>query len=124
MKHEREPWRDQALCRGIDPELFYPERGESTREAKAVCAQCPVVEPCLDYALRTREVFGIWGGVAERERRTMRARKITARAHVAARATNAVEARRLHNRGWTIHQIAARFEVSARAVHRWLEDVA
>ena len=31
-----------ALCAQVDPELFFPEKGEPTRDAKAVCAACPV----------------------------------------------------------------------------------
>lgn len=30
-------WQDQANCLGVDPDLFFPERGASTREAKEVC---------------------------------------------------------------------------------------
>lgn len=67
-----EDWRTLAECHGVDPALFYPGRGESTKEAKAVCARCPVREQCLDFALANREVFGIWGGLSERERRKVR----------------------------------------------------
>ena len=40
-------WRDSAACRGTDPELFFPERGSSTREAKEVCRGCVVQQDCL-----------------------------------------------------------------------------
>ncbi len=39
------------------------------QRAKAICATCPVREPCLAYALRIREPHGIWGGLSEVERR-------------------------------------------------------
>jgi WhiB family redox-sensing transcriptional regulator len=68
-------WVVQASCLGCDPELFYPGRGESCREAKAVCAGCPVRVECLEYALETGEKLGIWGGASERERRRLRARR-------------------------------------------------
>lgn len=67
-----EPWWGEAVCRGVDPDLFFPERGASTREAKAVCARCPVQAECLEFALDTFVKFGIWGGMSERERRIMR----------------------------------------------------
>ena len=39
---------------GVDPDLFFPERGASTREAKEVCRGCVVREDCLEYALGQR----------------------------------------------------------------------
>ena len=65
-------WQDQANCLGVDPDLFFPERGASTREAKEVCRGCVVREECLEYALSNGEKFGIWGGLSERERRRVR----------------------------------------------------
>lgn len=65
-------WQDQALCAQTDPESFFPEKGGSTREAKAVCQSCEVRAECLDYALANDERFGIWGGLSERERRKLK----------------------------------------------------
>ena len=65
-------WRYRAACRGADLDLFFPGRGESAEPARRVCAGCPVREPCLDYALRHGITHGIWGGLAERDRRTLR----------------------------------------------------
>jgi WhiB family redox-sensing transcriptional regulator len=59
---EKLPWKQQAVCRGMDPNFFQMERGESPDEAKAVCRRCPVQAPCLAYGLRTGSV-GVWGGV-------------------------------------------------------------
>jgi WhiB family redox-sensing transcriptional regulator len=60
-----------ALCRQIDTgELFFPEKGGSTAPAKAVCARCPVQEPCLQYAL-DHPVDGVWGGTSVRERQAL-----------------------------------------------------
>jgi len=67
-------WMRRANCLGVDPELFFPERGASTREAKAVCHGCVVRGACLDYALARSEKHGIWGGTSERERRRIRLR--------------------------------------------------
>lgn len=65
-------WQERALCADLDPELFYPAKGECAREAKAVCAQCPVRLQCLEYAIANDEKFGIFGGLSERERRVIR----------------------------------------------------
>lgn len=68
-----------GLCKGTDPDLFYPERGESTRRAKEVCRDCAVREPCLETGLEGGEKFGIWGGLSERERRRIRRQRAQAR---------------------------------------------
>ena len=73
-------WQDEANCHGVDPDLFFPERGASTREAKEVCRGCVVRLDCLEFALVNGEKFGIWGGLSERERRRLRRqRAITTR---------------------------------------------
>ncbi|MEE3126377.1 MAG: WhiB family transcriptional regulator [Actinomycetota bacterium] len=65
-------WVDDALCAQIDTDGFFPEgRGANTRFAKSICAQCPVTEKCLQYALDNGERFGVWGGKSERERRKL-----------------------------------------------------
>lgn len=69
---EEKSWQTKSNCMGVDPDLFFPERGASTREAKEVCRGCVVREECLEYALSNGEKFGIWGGMSERERRRLR----------------------------------------------------
>ncbi|HVE47021.1 MAG TPA: WhiB family transcriptional regulator [Acidimicrobiales bacterium] len=64
-------WRQHGACKGVDPDVFYPVSDEEAEPAKAICATCPVREPCLEYALATRERDGVWGGATERERRRM-----------------------------------------------------
>ena len=66
-------WRSAAACRSADPELFFPisDSGKSLEqvaEAKAICAGCPVRNECLAFALRTGQVYGIWGGTTTHER--------------------------------------------------------
>jgi len=73
-----EPWAKDALCAQTDPEAFFPEKGGSTKAAKKICASCDVAEQCLEYALRTEQRFGIWGGLSERERRRLHRPRITA----------------------------------------------
>lgn len=69
---DQREWMVDARCLDADPEAFFPEKGGSTREAKRICADCPVTEACLEYALENDERFGIWGGLSERERRRVR----------------------------------------------------
>jgi Transcription factor WhiB len=66
----RGEWTEQALCRQMDPEDFFPPKGDAGTQAKQVCAQCPVRAECLDYAITADEKHGIWGGLnrAERQR--------------------------------------------------------
>ncbi|WP_405498284.1 WhiB family transcriptional regulator [Streptomyces sp. NBC_00096] len=71
-------WQSRAACRELgSTRFFHPagERGEDREErdaaAKRICAGCPVREACLGYALRTREPFGVWGGLTEEERRAL-----------------------------------------------------
>src|SRR3954471_14871239 len=72
---EDRSWQRKANCMGVDPDLFFPERGASTREAKEVCRGCVVREDCLEYALVNGEKFGIWGGMSDGERRGIRRRR-------------------------------------------------
>lgn len=70
---------DLGSCRGVDPDVFFPDRGESLSPAQAICAECIVSDECLEYALANGERFGVWGGTSERERRRIRrARRIAA----------------------------------------------
>ncbi|MDX3853173.1 WhiB family transcriptional regulator [Streptomyces sp. AK02-01A] len=73
-------WSERAACLHVDPDLFFPIGNygptlEQIDEAKAVCGRCPVVEQCLDWALRVGQVEGIWGGMTESERRATRRRE-------------------------------------------------
>ncbi len=61
-------WREAALCREVDPELWFPEVGESPHEAKRICSICPVRAACLADALHRREPHGVWGGLTTNER--------------------------------------------------------
>lgn len=67
-----EPWAQEALCAQTDAEMFFPEKGYSSRPAKDVCNECPVIAECLGYALRNGERYGVWGGQSERELRKLR----------------------------------------------------
>jgi len=72
----REPWQQNAACRGAAAALFFPGHRSgrnATTAAKAVCATCPVTDDCLEYAMRLdRYLPGVWGGTTQRDRRKMR----------------------------------------------------
>lgn len=65
-------WADQALCAEVDAELWFPEKGGSSRAAKMICRRCEVRADCLQFALDRNEPFGIYGGLTERERRRLK----------------------------------------------------
>lgn len=65
-------WRDFAACAEVGGDIWFPEKGGSTRQAKEVCASCEVRAACLDYALEHSIAHGIWGGLSETERRPLR----------------------------------------------------
>lgn len=62
-------WHDDALCAETDPDMWFPEKGGSTKPAKRICGDCLVQAECLEYALDVKERFGIWGAASERDRR-------------------------------------------------------
>lgn len=66
-------WWEQALCAEIDPELWYPTKGGSVREAKRMCRRCPVTASCLEETVRIEaqeqgEPIGVRGGLSANER--------------------------------------------------------
>lgn len=69
-------WRARAACSGYPNTLFFPTSEVAddgvVERAKAICAACPVIEDCLEYALETNQRAGIWGGTSEQERKSLR----------------------------------------------------
>jgi WhiB family redox-sensing transcriptional regulator len=75
-------WQDKASCQDVqDP--FYPPLGFERKDArikreekaKAICASCPILKPCLENALAHKEQSGIWGGTTEKERKAILAKR-------------------------------------------------
>jgi WhiB family redox-sensing transcriptional regulator len=68
---------EDARCRDAASELFFgPAQQETRRErlarerrAKAMCDACPALDACRELALETLELYGVWGGLSEQERR-------------------------------------------------------
>lgn len=66
-----------AACAEADPELWFAATGQNqwTREAKRICATCPVISECLEYALPLQFLFGVWGGLTADERARLRRKR-------------------------------------------------
>ncbi len=65
------PWEERAACGKYDPEIFFGTTSSDERRAKAICGTCQVRGECLASALTDRVDFGVWGGLNERERRSL-----------------------------------------------------
>lgn len=65
-------YADAACAHGADPEIFFPELGQTAAPALAICAGCPVRDQCLQYAKGTDQHYGVWGGTTERQRQDER----------------------------------------------------
>lgn len=80
MERRSHDWRSQSACTDEDPELFFPIGStgpaiDQIAEAKKVCARCEVREPCLEYAISSNQDAGVWGGLSEDERRSLKRKR-------------------------------------------------
>jgi WhiB family transcriptional regulator, redox-sensing transcriptional regulator len=66
-------WQDRGRCAEVGVTAFYPGDGESAAPALRVCAACEVRGACLEFAMASDELWGVWGGTTERQRQRMRA---------------------------------------------------
>lgn len=81
------PFDGTQLCATVDKDWFFPDEEEDTEtlfslkvlNAKAICQACPLTKSCLEYALKTSSLQGIWGGTTKHERKLIR-RRLRARA--------------------------------------------
>lgn len=64
-------WMDDALCREIDGELFFPDERVVPHEARKACRLCTVQAECLEYALE-HNVEGVWAGTTALQRREIK----------------------------------------------------
>ena len=64
-------WTADALCPQVDPDLWFPEKGESVADARRICGRCPVATECLTHALTHHIPHGIWGGTTGLDRRRL-----------------------------------------------------
>lgn len=114
-------WRDRALCREVDPDLFFPPGDgplgqRQIAQAKAVCAGCPVIAECLAFAL-TQLPHGIAGGTTPAERVALRRGQAVRRSVVAVRQETVF---RLRAQGMSASVIAQQIGMNERSVYRLL----
>ena len=62
--------QEQALCYilDVDADMFFPDKGATTRPAKAFCRLCPVIEECLASIVNDNPSHGIFGGLHDRSK--------------------------------------------------------
>jgi WhiB family redox-sensing transcriptional regulator len=114
----RQAWLDQAACRELDPERFFPESGEHTKaaEAKAICAGCQVRDHCLDLAVKAAggldHDHGVFGGTLPAERSRLRGNTFPAPSVYRERRELAEQAHQLAN------QVGLRQAARQLGIHR------
>lgn len=67
-------WFEQANCRDMDPNIFFPKRGQSLDpKADEACDTCTAHKSgeCLEYALMNY-VHGRWSKTSPRDRAALR----------------------------------------------------
>lgn len=62
---------DKAQCVDMDVRVFYPPAGNTSAKATKICQFCPVMSECLEYSIQMQELYGVWGGMPERQRRKL-----------------------------------------------------
>ena len=73
-----EPWRDRAICVGVETKVFFPDMVSSDKvwiRARELCSECPVRNDCLESALRFEDLedkWGMFGGMTPHERASIR----------------------------------------------------
>lgn len=75
-------WQLRAACKDVSTsQFFHPEnergmaRADRDERAKKICYRCPVMRSCREHALRSHEPYGVWGGLSERERQELLAKR-------------------------------------------------
>jgi len=73
----RQDWKDDAACTGMDYDTFFPAVGYNQHDlhARTICNKCPVKQECLMFAVNNRIHYGIWGGLTPIQRRRIQPTK-------------------------------------------------
>lgn len=61
-------WQDLAPCKNKGAQ-FFSENIIEIRKAKSLCRKCQFAAECLQLSINQEELFGVWGGLSQRERR-------------------------------------------------------
>jgi hypothetical protein len=106
----------EGMCNDAkDPDIFFSEEIAEQEIAISLCAICPVLEPCLEYAIRN-EMYGIWAGTTPAERQTLNSVSVITPEfrREAAEIRYDIESEIL-----TVTQIAAKYRVDERSIYRY-----
>ena len=112
-------WRDDAACRDVEPELFFPGRHDDPHAAKQICATCQSLIPCLDLAMSDPDIKGIWGGTDLAQRTAIR-RDRGKRPRETGGARNVALSMVARGIGYAV--IAERLGVTPRTIGRWKDS--
>jgi WhiB family redox-sensing transcriptional regulator len=74
----RPAWQKDSACRDYPLSWWFPNKGETTEPAKAICAGCLVAEECAAYAAGFDSLAGVWAGLSERGRKATRRLEVRA----------------------------------------------
>lgn len=124
----RPDWQAFGACRGMDPDIFYPQRGEAYTTALNVCRRCRVREECLEYALEETWQVGIWGGMSAKQRQALRRSQPMPGQKPRLRTEDkdpqlAAEIRAMHAAGCSLREIARRIGISVETTRRIAKTV-
>lgn len=78
-------WMSRGACRNHSRDMWFPGPmhptavADTKAKAKAICDTCTVSNECLEYALRNRITYGMWGGTEPKTRRKMLASRSNTR---------------------------------------------
>jgi WhiB family redox-sensing transcriptional regulator len=114
----RPAWQADGLCHEYPARWWFPERGEDSTRAIAVCNRCASRDECLEYALSDVTIVGIWGGTTTRGRLKLRKAaglRPTAQTEASERRDRV---RELVSAGYTSTQIAERLGCTEQTVQR------
>lgn len=114
---QQQEWQEDALCAQTSPDLFFPEDKAAAREAKTVCMSCDVREKCLNWAIETKQDFGIWGGTTLRERNKIAKGGSAEMAMVKSLSRNQTIVN-LHDKGVSIDVLAEKFDLPEVGIER------
>jgi WhiB family redox-sensing transcriptional regulator len=60
-------WKEKAICKRKQIDFFADDL-HGIKKAKSFCSQCPVAAECLQNSINFSEIYGVWGGLSQRER--------------------------------------------------------
>ena len=72
IEFRRADWMSDAACRDTDPNDWVTEHSTGMSKQREMCAECPVRQECLDYAMAEPTLKGMWGGLTATERTAIR----------------------------------------------------